>query len=54
MNFTKVKILLKNILSLIKIKWQFSLPSKRKVLIYDSVTNVDFLFKKKKLRNFAC
>lgn len=47
MNFTKVKILLKNILSLIKIKWQFSLPSKRKVLIYDSVTNVDFLFQKK-------
>ena len=47
MNFINIKNLLENISSIIKIKWQFSLPSKKKIFIYDKVTNVDFLFPKK-------
>ena len=46
MNFTKVETFFKSIFSLIKIRWQFYPPSKRKILIYDKVTNISFLFSK--------
>ena len=35
------------ILKLIKAKWVFKKPSKKKLLIYDSETNTQFIFSKK-------